>query len=242
MRLQAPVVVPLVLALLSCTGDRYSLSDNEAGRVIEQKWLTAPDTYEIWVGKLAVLTPSRYVSGASREKDEVDPQAPEYYRKLEGLGLLQIRGFRDYTKNFGGWDSFLVLTQQGHGAEFEAIPSAEGEKYKCPPSWYRRSMCIPVGKASLGRIVRNDLIKKEPSTYRIILAEYKFAPNDLYTKVSKAQAEAYKRPLRPTYTDGKVEALLSYDEFKKSWVVSAITYASAKDSIDDAPIRTILNK
>lgn len=214
--------VAMVLATLWVSGacrDSLPLQGQDARGVIERIW-NQPDV-GLLIGTVRFVAAGAPVATSGHD---VITEWP-LYEACASNGLLRISDVKDLSRQFGSWDDWLKLTQNGIRkiATVEATEQgrARGRLQRTGES---ERLLVKVATTKVEMIAADDERKVGIDRYRVVLGTHTY---DIPEAFSKAFAEARGwNGVR----ERRFKALLKYDPIDRDWrMVTADISPRAQD-------------
>lgn len=203
-----PIGIVLLGSVLGCSAGHESLGDSGARDALESQW------NQPIVGLL--LGNVRFVAGqgeSAKGRDKLS-ELP-LYRAFASKGLITISDERDLTQNFGGWNDWFQLTQDGVRRTATIVVTDRGRSQGTVKHIGDfDELWLNVSRTKIDAIVANDTLSIAADRYRVIQGTRTVdLPDDLVPALDSARGA--------TIREGRFKALLKLDPFDKRWKLVA---------------------
>jgi hypothetical protein len=222
MRFRAGLGLVICEVLLAgCSASRDSFSNAEARASIEKYWNTLVPDFVL--GQIVFV-----VDREDHSKGRVSLDDLWMYEDMVKAGVLSLTDERDLTKNFGGWNDFFALSQNGVRRTATTSLTDRGKAIGKPqPVGGFEQIAIPLFTYDTQDIVANDTVPSAVDTYRLVLATYAFGIRPEFGEVLKVHFG--NGPVR----ERRLKILLTFEPFEKKWdVVAADHFTTGAKGFD----------
>jgi len=133
------------------------------------------------------------------------------YQAAAQAGLLTLSDERDLTRNFGNWNDFWALTQNGINRLATTTLTDDGKsKATIIKAGGREFAAIQFGTYTVERIVSNEPLDSKTDRYRVVLGTHVF---DLRPEMKQLWIDCGHQ----AHTDRRFRVLVKYDPFDSRW-------------------------